>query len=259
VNWRLGVAGYPIEHSLSPRLHEAGLAQVGLTGTSERVALRESEAGRLGELMRSRFDALSVTMPLKAAAVAACDDLSPVAMRLGVVNSLVAREGRVLGTSTDGDGFVDALRAQFALGPEGLAVAVLGAGGAARAIVDALARAGASSIAVTGRTHARVEWLAARYECVEATARPRTKVDLVVNTVPVEGRGQAEVLDVATAATVCVDVTYEPRLTRWREAYADRGCRTANGLGMLAYQAARQMSWWWGREVDGALLLKAVA
>ncbi len=65
MNWRMGVVGYPIEHSLTPRLHETALALVGLEGSSERVALRESEAERLGEMMRSRFDGLSVTMPLK--------------------------------------------------------------------------------------------------------------------------------------------------------------------------------------------------
>ncbi|MFI5035840.1 MAG: shikimate dehydrogenase family protein [Acidimicrobiales bacterium] len=258
MNWRLGVVGFPIEHSLSPRLHELGLAQAGLTGTSERVALRESEAGRLGELLGARFDALSVTMPLKAVAAAACDELEPVAVRLGVVNSLVVRDGRVTGTSTDGVGFLDAVRAQFDLDPAQLAVVVLGAGGAARAIVDALARAGAREIALSGRTSARVEWLVARYDCVTA-ARPSTAVDLVVNTVPVDARERAAVVDGATPDTLVVDIAYEPRLTAWREAYAALGCRTANGLGMLAYQAARQMSWWWGRDVDGAALLRAVA
>lgn len=259
MNWRLGVVGYPIEHSLSPRLHEAGLAQVGLTGTSERVALRESEASRLGELLRTRFDALSVTMPLKGLAFGVCDELEPAAARLGVVNSLLVRDGLVHGDSTDGDGFVDALRAQFDFDVAGCGVAVHGAGGAARAVVDSLARAGANWIAVSGRTPAHVEWLSARYECVVASARPPTTVDLVVNTVPADGRDRVEVVDGATASTVCVDVTYEPRLTPWRSAYAELGCRTANGLGMLAYQAARQMTWWWGREVDGASLMKALA
>jgi shikimate dehydrogenase len=259
VNWRLGVVGFPIEHSLSPRLHEAGLAQLGLTGTSERLALREAEAPRLGELLRQRFDALSVTMPLKAAAAGVCDELDAVSIRLGVVNSLLARGGRIVGSCTDGDGFVDALSAQFDLSARGRSIAVLGAGGSARAIVDALAREGARSIAVAGRTPERVEWLAARYDCVVATRRPGIGVDLVVNTVPADRRGRPEVVEGATASTVCVDVTYEPRLTPWRAAYADLGCRTANGLGMLAYQAARQMAWWWGRPVDGSLLLRVVA
>jgi shikimate dehydrogenase len=259
MRWRLGVVGFPIEHSLSPRLHEAGLAQLGLEGTSERLALRESEAGRLGELMGTRFDALSVTMPLKGPALAVCDELDASAERVGVINSLLVRDGRILGASTDGDGFVDALRAQFALVPYHLSVAVLGAGGAARGIVDALARGAASSIAVTARTPERVAWLAARYDCVVATARHPGTLDLVVNTVPADQRGRAEVVDGATASTVCVDITYEPRNSAWLEAHAGLGCRTANGLGMLAYQAARQMSWWWGRPVDGALLMKAVA
>jgi shikimate dehydrogenase len=154
---------------------------------------------------------------------------------------------------------VDALRAQFDLDPRGLSVAVMGAGGAARAIVDALDRGGAASIALSGRTPAHVEWIAARHASVVAATRPASTVDLVINTVPVNGRERPALVDGATASTVCVDVTYEPRMTPWREAYADLGCRTANGLGMLAFQAARQMSWWWGCDVDGALLLKAVA
>ncbi len=259
MNWRMGVVGYPIVHSLTPRLHETALALVGLEGSSERVALRESEAGRLGEMMRSRFDGLSVTMPLKSAAVAVCDELDPIAIRLGVVNSLLSRDGRITGTSTDGQGFLDALDAQFGLSPWRVNAAVLGAGGAARGIVDALARAGAHSVHVSGRTPARVNWLLERYDCVVAGTRPPGELDLVVNTVPVDGRGPAEVVAGARASTVCVDVTYEPRLTPWRSAHADLGCRTANGLGMLAYQAARQLSWWWGREVDGSALLRAVA
>ncbi|MDE3065576.1 MAG: NAD(P)-binding domain-containing protein [Acidobacteriota bacterium] len=257
--WRLGVVGYPIEHSLSPRLHEAGLAQLGLDGASERMALRESEAGRLGELLGSRFDALSVTSPLKSAAVAVCDDLEDSSVRLGVVNSLLVRDGRILGASTDGDGFLDALRAQFDFVAYGKRAAVLGAGGAARSIVDALARAGATSIAVASRTPERIAWLSARYDQVVATARPPTTIDLVVNTVPAGHRERPEVIDGTTAATVCVDIAYEPRLTPWRQAYADLGCPSANGLGMLVFQAARQMTWWWGRPLDAGALMKAVS
>ncbi|HEV2428117.1 MAG TPA: hypothetical protein VGS61_07855, partial [Acidimicrobiales bacterium] len=77
--------------------------------------------------------------------------------------------------------------------------------------------------------------------------------------VPAESRRPAVVAEGATPSTIAVDVVYEPRTTPWRDAYAALGCRTANGLGMLAHQAARQMSWWWGRDVDARALLQAVA
>ena len=106
VKWRVGVAGSPIAHSLSPALHEAGLRLAGLDGTSSRIELALEQAGDLRTLLRRDFDALSVTSPLKAVAVAMCDELSDVARRTESVNSLLARDGSVLGASTDGDGFV---------------------------------------------------------------------------------------------------------------------------------------------------------
>ncbi len=258
MNWRLGVAGYPIEHSLSPRLHEAGLKYLGLTGASERVALREPEAARLGTLMGARFDALSVTAPLKRAAAGVCDDLGETAARTGVVNSLLVRDGRVLGESTDGAGLVDALGATFEVSARGLHALVIGAGGAARSIVDALCGAGAASVWVESRSAEGVAWLTDQYDAVYPV-RVADRLDLVVTTVPVESRGPAALAEGATPSTIAIDIAYEPRSTPWREAYAALGCRTANGLGMLAYQAARQMAWWWGREVDGRVLLGAIA
>ena len=259
MNWRMGVVGYPIDHSLTPRLHETALALVGLEGSSERVALRESEAGRLGEMMRSRFDGLSVTMPLKSAAVAVCDELDPIAMRLGVVNSLLSRDGRITGTSTDGQGFLDALDAQFGLSPWRVNAAVLGAGGAARGIVDALARAGAHSVHVTGRTPARVNWLLERYDCVVAGTRPPGELDLVVNTVPVDGRGPAEV----DGGRARVDGMRRRHLRAAPDAVAvgPRGPGVPHGQrpGHAGLPGGAPAPWWWGREVDGSALLRAVA
>jgi shikimate dehydrogenase len=113
MRWRLGVVGFPISHSLSPQLHEAGLALAGLEGTSERFELRENDASQLRSLMGGQFDALSVTMPLKMAAVQQCDSLDDVAQRTGVVNSLLARDGEVHGANTDGLGFVNAVETEF--------------------------------------------------------------------------------------------------------------------------------------------------
>jgi shikimate dehydrogenase len=258
--WRLGVAGSPIEHSVSPQLHDEGLRLAGLDGSSERVEIRREDAARLGELLGTRFDALSITMPLKDVAGDYCDSLDAVAERTGSVNSLLVRDGRVLGTSTDGQGFLDALSGQMGLLVEDRHAVVLGAGGAARAIVDALVGANVASVAVHGRTQANVEALTSRYENVYDFSLTFRPIDLIVNTVPASGRvTEAAVLHGVGPGTVAVDITYEPRVSAWRALYEQAGCRTQNGLAMLAYQAALQMQWWWDVAIDGAALLEVVS
>lgn len=255
--WRLGVVGYPVEHSLSPVLHLEGLRLAGLAGTSERVPLGEGGADRLAALLGARYDALSVTMPLKAAAAACCDELDDAATRTGMVNSLLWRGGRVLGANTDGAGLVDSLAHAGASVP-GARCVVLGAGGAARAIVDSLVNSGAEHVAVLGRTRARVEWFLEHYDQV-STEVPDGDVDLVINTTPSHSRVDEPMLGGVTTATMAVDIAYEPRMSPWRALYEAQGCRTANGLGMLAFQAARQMQWWWGVRIDGVRLLEVIA
>jgi shikimate dehydrogenase len=259
MKWRLGVAGFPIEHSLSPRLHEVGLTLAGLEGTSARVALHEDETATLRALMGGQFDALSITMPLKGVAAGICDALDDAAARTGVVNSLLARDGQLLGACTDGQGFIDAVRCEFDFSVEGANVVVLGAGGAARAIVDALVHADAHAVAVHGRSPVHVTLLTERYDVVVDQTQPMPSVDLIVNTTPAAGRpARAEVASGVSGATLAVDITYEPRRSTWRSAYEDVGCASANGLAMLAYQAALQMQWWWNTSIDGAKLLETL-
>jgi shikimate dehydrogenase len=260
MNWRLGVAGSPIEHSLTPQLHEAALAMVGLEGTSRRVELGAKDRTKLNKVMRKEFDALSLTMPLKGFGFEICDELDDVAKRTESVNSLVLRDGKLMGTSTDGAGFVNAVRGQFDIDLEGAHVVMLGAGGAARGIVDGLVEAGVASIAVHGRTEAKVEELVAKYPNVYDFSLTYRPVDLIVNTTPVDGRARdAALMQGVGTHTIAVDITYEPRTSQWRALHEQSGCLTANGLGMLAYQAALQMQWWWGVDVDGAALLKVIS
>jgi shikimate dehydrogenase len=260
MKWRLGVAGSPIAHSLTPQLHDAALAMVGLEGTSQRVELGAKDKAKLNKVMRKDFDALSITMPLKGFGVEICDELDEVATRTGSVNSLLMRDGRLLGTSTDGDGFVNAVRGQFGISVEGAHVVVLGAGGAASAIVDGLVRAGVASVAVHARNEAKVEALVARYEHVYDFSLTYRPVDLIVNTTPILGRADdVAVMQGVGAHTIAVDITYEPRTSEWRALHERSGCPSANGLGMLAYQAALQMQWWWDTPVDAAKLLKVIS
>jgi shikimate dehydrogenase len=259
MTWRLGVAGSPIEHSLTPQLHEAALAMSGLEGTSRRVEMGGNDKAKLNAAMRKDFDALSVTMPLKGFGVEICDELDDVASRTGSVNSLLMRDGRLLGASTDGDGFVNALRGQFDVGVEGAHVVVLGAGGAASGIIDGLVRHDVASVAVHGRNEAKVEALVARYKNVYDFSLTYRPVDVIINTTPVAGRfDDAAVMQGVGAHTIAVDITYDPPMSAWRALHERSGCASANGLGMLAYQAALQLQWWWDVPIDAEQLLKVI-
>jgi shikimate dehydrogenase len=260
VNWRLGVVGAPIDHSLSPTLHEAGLSMAGLRGSSSRVHLETFDAEKLRALMGERFDALSVTMPLKEVAAAYCDDLDEIATLTGVVNSLLFRDGALLGANTDGLGFVAALRGEFGVALKDTNVVVLGAGGAARGIIDALVHEGVRTVVVRARNAERVRVLRERYPVIVVEEAGDHPVELVVNTVPEAGRhDDAPLVDGIHKDTIAVDITYAPALSNWRAAYDAAGCRTQNGLAMLAYQAALQMNWWFDAQLDGADLLKVIS
>jgi len=260
MKWRLGVVGSPIEHSLSPRLHERGLELAGLTGSSLRREVGHDEAPLIRNLMGHEFDALSVTMPLKALVGQYCDSIDEVAARTGSINTLLLREGRLLGASTDGAGLLDALLAEFGFRPSGAHVVVLGAGGVARAIVDALVAGGVESVSLHGRTASNVELIASRYANVFDYSLSLRPINLIVNTIPVSGRTlESAVMHGVDEQTLAVDVAYEPRMTEWRQLHRHHGCRSTNGIGMLAYQAARQMNWWWDTHIDGADLVGVIS
>jgi shikimate dehydrogenase len=248
-----------VSHSLSPRLHEIGLRLAGLNGTSTRVEIDLLHATDLQRLLGTAFDALSVTSPIKRAAFELCDLPSDVAARTHSVNSLLVRDGVLLGDSTDGQGFVDALTVAFDSEIDTAQVVVLGAGGAASAIVDGLVTNGAQSVVVHGRSAANVDALARRYTNVHSSSLVYRPIDLIVNTIPEVGRdAEATVLQGVHHDTIAVDIVYDPGETEWRRRYREAGCRTLNGLPMLAYQAAIQMRWWWGVALDGARLLEGL-
>jgi shikimate dehydrogenase len=232
----------------------------GLQGSSSRVHLEASDADRISALMGERFDALSVTMPLKQVAATYCDELDEVATRTQVVNSLIFRDGRLFGANKDGLGFVAALQGEFGATLKNMNVVVLGAGGAARAIIDALAHVGVRSVDVRARNGGRVRELRERYPLVVAENTEEQVVELVVNTVPEAGRlDDAPLVEGIDTDTIAVDIIYAPVLSHWRASYAAAGCRTQNGLAMLAYQAALQMNWWFDAQLDGADLLKVIS
>ncbi|HET9058305.1 MAG TPA: shikimate dehydrogenase [Acidimicrobiales bacterium] len=253
-----GVIGDPVEHSLSPVLHNAALVEVGLDWAYVAFPV---PAGRGTTAVAAMVDlgirGLSVTMPHKAAAAAACRRLSSVAERLGVVNTVTNVAGELVGDSTDGPGFVDALLDQ-GWDPQGKTCLVLGAGGAAKAVVLALAEAGAGQVLVAARRPEQAEETAsfAGERGGVAPVDAAGKADLVVNATPVgmvgvPGTGGLPLgLDDAWLGSgqLVADLIYAPASTPLLAAARARGAGTVNGLGMLIHQAARQFRTWTGRE-----------
>ena len=269
-----GVIGDPVRHSLSPALHNAAFARLGLDWTY--VAF-EIAAGRAADALAAMrvlgVEGLSVTMPHKRDAAAACDELSPAAELLGAVNC-VRRDGdRLIGENTDGAGFLRSLRVQAGLEPVGCHAVVIGAGGAARAAIVALVSEGASVTIVNRSADAavRAAELGARAGAtagVSAISQSMvggpgvvSDADLVINATPL-GMSAGDPLPIDTSLLrrnhVVVDFIYQPAVTPLLEAAAEVGAATLNGTGMLLYQAAEQFKMWTGRDAPIAAMAAAV-
>ncbi len=258
--WRLGVIGSPIVHSLSPELHEAGLRAAELQGGSERYDVDLANFNAFIATAGESFDALSVTAPLKTVAFERAHELTDSARVIGAINSMRFIDGKIAGHNTDGEGFVNALRSRFETDFSGSHVVVLGAGGSARAIIHSLVEIGVSSVAVHGRSEVNVERACAPYPNVFGFSLVYRPVDLIVNTIPISDRNQeGAVLQGISPDSAVVDLSYDPRESKWLEMYNQFGCQTDNGLRMLAFQAAAQMSWWFNTPIDGQSLFRSVS
>ncbi len=265
----VGVIGDPIAHSLSPRLHNAAFAALGVDWVSVGFPVAEGRAGdALAGARALGVRGLSVTMPHKEAVAGLVDQCTPLADRLGAVNCVVFDDEATLGDNTDGPGLVAALRRGVGFDPAGRRCLVVGGGGAARAAVAALADAGAAEVVVVNRTPERATAAAALAAPVGRVGVPTdaSRCDLVINATPI-GMGGPDREEPPTwpvdpmlleAGQVVVDLVYHPLTTPWMEAAGSRGARVANGLGMLVHQAALQLAAWTGLEPPVEVMWKAV-
>jgi shikimate dehydrogenase len=254
----VGTIGDPITHSLSPLLHQAAFDALGLDWVS--VAFRVPQGSARDALAAMRalgIAGLSVTMPHKADVARLVDELTPLAERLGAVNCVVNRDGRLVGDSTDGTGLVLSLRRGAGFDPSGSRCVVVGAGGAARAAVVALADAGAAEVAVLNRTRSSADEAAALAGTRGRVGGPEAveSADLVVHATPVGMAGAAgghsggppEYARFFHPGQVVMDLVYVPAQTPILIAAAERGAETLGGLGMLVHQAAFAIERWTGR------------
>lgn len=246
---RLGVVGWPVSHSRSPLIHNHWIAAHGLDATYETLPTPAEALPGLAKRLRSgALKGVNVTVPHKEAALAFSDAPEPPAKRLGGANTLWAENGRLRAASTDGAGFL------AGLGSTPSRAIVLGAGGAARAIVAALRDAGAE-VTLANRTLARAETLAEEFG---AAALPwdglseAGAADLLVNTTSLGMTGQPPlrlpdgVWDGLSPSARVADIVYAPLETALLTEAGRRGFAPVDGLGMLLHQAALSFEIWFG-------------
>jgi len=259
----VGVMGWPVKHSLSPTMHNAAFAESGLDWVYVPLPVYPDHVGEAVRGLRALgFAGANVTVPHKQAVLAHLDEVSRAAQVIGAVNTIVVRDGVLYGDNTDAAGFVASLH-ETGFDPAGTYCALLGAGGAARAVVHALADAGALQVCIYNRSISRAGDLCrdmakfhsgVRFEpmSLKDVASIHDDIDLLVNTTPLGMWPATEVspwpgdLPIPGHLTVC-DLVYNPQETLFLTQARAVGAEIVDGLGMLVHQGAAAFELWTGR------------
>ena len=270
----VGVLGNPVAENPTGVMQEAAFAALGLNW---RYLTMEVKPENLADAMRGvralGMRGINLTIPHKVAVMALLDDIAPDAKVIGAVNTVYREGDRLIGTNTDGKGFLRGLRDEAHIDPKGKRVAVLGAGGAARAITFELAFAGASELIVINRSEERgrqlVEALredtAAVIEFVpwSSTYVVPSAIDILVNATSIGLYPDVEMmphvsLDQARSDLFVCDVIPNPPNTRLMQLSRARGLRTLNGLSMLVHQGTIGFELWTGQTAPEAVMKEAL-
>ena len=270
------VIGWPLGHTLSPVMHQAALAELGLDATYTAIPTPPgTESDRFQDVRTGALDGLNVTIPHKLAAFRAMDRLTPAAQRTGAVNTVIRDGSNLLGDNTDPYGFIEALRQFGGFDPAGSSAVVLGAGGAARAAVLALLDSGASRIIVANRTPARAHELVKNLKApdgppIDAYALTDSRLprlmphaQLLVNTTSVGMDGGPAPTESPVSpdwlhpSLFVYDIVYRPAVTPLLAAAQQIGAPTLGGLEMLVMQGAASLQQWTGRPAPARTMLTA--
>ncbi|HOB08305.1 MAG: shikimate dehydrogenase [Limnochordia bacterium] len=266
----LGVIGNPIAHSLSPAMHQAALKAAGKEGRYLAFLVEPEELGPAVYGAKALgFTGLNVTIPFKEQVLPYLDQLTPEAAAIQSVNTIAFSGGRIIGHSTDGAGFAAAAKHELGYDFSGKTALVVGAGGAARAVVAQLL-AEQCRVYITNRTEQRARALLALAggdtERLAVVPMQRQnlepimgRVDVVINTTSVgmaknkeAAAGHPAELELPIAAELLlprhlvIDIIYNPKRTLFLETAEKKGCRVQNGVGMLVWQAVKAWEFWWG-------------
>ena len=254
---RACVTGWPVAHSRSPLIHRHWLETYGIAGSYDRVATPPGEFGGFAASIGvGGLRGANVTVPHKVAAFAACDQRTSAAEAIGAVNTLWSEGGLLWGDNTDAEGFLASLDEEApGWRREIRSAAILGAGGASRAVVYGLLSAGLERIAIINRTVDRAEALVSEFGSrlfvLDRHEEPDRlgEVDILVNTTSLGMSGQEPLgLDISglRPSAIVADIVYVPLETSLIRDARRRGHRTVGGLGMLLHQAVPGFQRWFG-------------
>ena len=257
---RFAVFGNPVGHSLSPIMHTAAFAATAFNGVYVAVPVPEIRPAVAG-LRALGFRGASITIPHKESVMACLDEVEETARRIKAVNTIVNANGRLQGYNTDVSGAMRALKDKTPL--TGRAVAILGAGGAARAVAFGILAEG-GRVTIFNRAAERGEKLA---DELQAEFRPLSEFkaapyEILVNTTPVGMAPRVDDTPVAAETLrpglVVMDIVYNPLKTRLLREAACAGCTTIDGLSMFVHQGARQFELWTGLKAPVDIMRMAV-
>ncbi len=258
-----GIFGNPVEHSLSPALHNSVFKKLGMNAVYLPFKIAPESLGLAFEGMRSfNMRGVNVTIPFKEDALNFVDEIPDDLDRLtGAINTVVLKDGGLFGYNTDRPGFLTALHTELSFKPAGKDVLILGAGGAARGTLFALAHAGVERIFIHNRSHERAQGLAEHAQqffseseiiAVSTLAElPAKRMDLVVNSTSCGMHGNKDLplhWKEIKQPVAAYDLVYTPQETPWLKEAKKIGIPCANGLGMLAEQAALSFQLWTGKK-----------
>jgi shikimate dehydrogenase len=256
-----GVMGWPIEHSLSPAMHNAAYEALGLPWVYLPLAVRDSAdvAAAVDGIRALPFVGFNVTMPYKRVMLDLCDEVAALARLAGAVNTVHVRDGHLMGYNTDGRGLLASLEEEAGFVPKGRRITMIGSGGAAAAVLAALVLGGAAHVTVVSRDPAHASDLIERIgvhardtELLAMAAGPDNgpyieEADVVVNATPLGMRpGDDLPVDPAwlRAGQIVSDMVYRPAATPLMRAAAKAGATPVGGLGMLVAQGAMSIELW---------------
>ncbi len=254
-----GVIGDPVRHSFSPRMMNAAFASLDMDARYLAFPVKsENIQDALAGIRALNVSGVNVTVPHKSSVIPHLDEVTPLAEKIGAVNTISNVQGCLTGTNTDYSGFIRSLKT-LNCSPQNKTIALLGAGGSARALLAGLADAGASRVLVHNRTAERAEKLVSdisqyfpetKLESVSLQSIHETPLDLLVNTTTVGMVSTESPLDLAQCQNIglLVDIIYSPNQTPLLRQAEELGIASANGVGMLLYQGCDAFTFWTGKQ-----------
>ena len=254
------VIGHPIAHSRSPMIHNYWLSEYNLPGIYDAIDVDPKHLENFLHILKDRdLKGINVTIPHKEAIMKFCTEIDETAQKIGAVNTVQIKGKKLYGTNTDAFGFIQNLKISVPEFDISLSKPlVLGAGGAARAVLYGLLEEGVKDITLTNRTQEKALKLADDFHNINVLDWERRSSavmdhDLIINTTSLGMHGQAALeIDLSNISgnTVAYDLIYNPLVTPFLRQAKQQSCHTVGGLGMLAYQAQKAFEIWFGLTPD---------